>query len=90
MQVTELKERLTPMRGFWVSLPQTICNDEKAAADLINEDRCWNGQTRGRWARAEQSGGGQSIVKLVNNRNKKGKKKKIKYFWTLTPLSAYF
>lgn len=58
MQVTELKERLRPMRGFWVSLPQTICNDEKAAADLVNEDRCWNGQTRGRWAWAGGGGGG--------------------------------
>lgn len=47
-QVTELKERLRPMRGFWVSLPHTICNDEKMAADVTNEDRCWNGQTRGR------------------------------------------
>lgn len=49
VQVTELKERLRPMRGFWVSLPHTICNDEKMAADVTNEDRCWNGQTRGRW-----------------------------------------
>lgn len=54
-QVTELKERLRPMRGFWVSLPHTICNDEKMAADVTNEDRCWNGQTRGRWARSEES-----------------------------------
>lgn len=53
-KVTELKERLRPMRGFWVSLPHTICNDEKMAADVTNEDRCWNGQTRGRWARSEQ------------------------------------
>lgn len=48
VQVTELKERLRPMRGFWVSLPHTICNDEKMATDVTNEDRCWNGQTRGR------------------------------------------
>uniref|UniRef100_A0A665WNR7 Glypican 2 n=1 Tax=Echeneis naucrates TaxID=173247 RepID=A0A665WNR7_ECHNA len=41
--VTELKERLRPMRGFWVSLPHTICNDGKMAADVTNEDRCWNG-----------------------------------------------
>lgn len=47
-QVTELKERLRPMQGFWVSLPHTICSDEKIAADVTNEDRCWNGQTRGR------------------------------------------
>ncbi|KAM6923781.1 glypican-2 [Xenentodon cancila] len=47
--VTELKERLRPMRGFWVSLPHTICSDEKMAADVTNVDRCWNGQTRGRY-----------------------------------------
>ncbi|KAK6299153.1 glypican-2 [Coregonus clupeaformis] len=47
--VSELKERLRPMRGFWVSLPHTICNDENMAADVTNEDRCWNGQTRGRY-----------------------------------------
>lgn len=62
LQVTELKERLRPMRGFWVSLPHTICNDEKAAADITNEDRCWNGQTRGRWARSERWGGGTGWV----------------------------
>lgn len=39
------------MRGFWVSLPHTICNDEKMAADVTNDDRCWNGQTRGRYVR---------------------------------------
>uniref|UniRef100_A0A8K9UVI9 Glypican 2 n=1 Tax=Oncorhynchus mykiss TaxID=8022 RepID=A0A8K9UVI9_ONCMY len=47
--VSELKERLRPMRGFWVSLPHTICNDKNVAADVTNEDRCWNGQTRGRY-----------------------------------------
>lgn len=47
-QVEELQERLRPMRGFWVALPHTICNDEHKAADVTNEDRCWNGQTRGR------------------------------------------
>ncbi|KAJ3588225.1 hypothetical protein NHX12_011819, partial [Muraenolepis orangiensis] len=44
-KVTELKERLWPMRGFWLSLPHTICNDDKMAADVTNDDRCWNGQT---------------------------------------------
>eukprot|EP00063_Salmo_salar_P079797 XP_014054632.1 PREDICTED: glypican-2 isoform X2 [Salmo salar] len=47
--VSELKERLRPMRGFWVSLPHTVCNDKNMAADVTNEDRCWNGQTRGRY-----------------------------------------
>uniref|UniRef100_A0A3B4ZCH5 Glypican 2 n=1 Tax=Stegastes partitus TaxID=144197 RepID=A0A3B4ZCH5_9TELE len=63
-QVTELKERLRPMRGFWVSLPHTICNDEKMAADVTNEDRCWNGQTRGRYL-PDVTGDG--LVSQINN-----------------------
>ncbi|KAM3867314.1 glypican-2 [Diretmus argenteus] len=62
--VTELKERLRPMRGFWVSLPHTICNDEKIAADVTNEDRCWNGQTRGRYL-PDVTGDG--LVSQINN-----------------------
>ncbi|KAE8285651.1 Glypican-6 Secreted glypican-6 Precursor [Larimichthys crocea] len=62
--VTELKERLRPMRGFWVSLPHTICNDEKMAADVTNEDRCWNGQTRGRYL-PDVTGDG--LVSQINN-----------------------
>ncbi|CAL8262553.1 unnamed protein product [Lota lota] len=62
--VTELKERLRPMRGFWVSLPHTICNDEKMAADVTNDDRCWNGQTRGRYL-PEVTGDG--LVSQINN-----------------------
>uniref|UniRef100_A0A665WPH2 Glypican 2 n=1 Tax=Echeneis naucrates TaxID=173247 RepID=A0A665WPH2_ECHNA len=63
-QVTELKERLRPMRGFWVSLPHTICNDGKMAADVTNEDRCWNGQTRGRYL-PDVTGDG--LVSQINN-----------------------
>uniref|UniRef100_A0A672GCK0 Glypican 2 n=1 Tax=Salarias fasciatus TaxID=181472 RepID=A0A672GCK0_SALFA len=62
--VTELKERLRPMRGFWVSLPHTICNDEKIAADVTNEERCWNGQTRGRYL-PDVTGDG--LVSQINN-----------------------
>eukprot|EP00064_Thunnus_orientalis_P013982 superscaffoldBa00002361_g14023 len=62
--VTELKERLRPMRSFWVSLPHTICNDEKMAADVTNEDRCWNGQTRGRYL---PDVAGDGLVSQINN-----------------------
>ncbi|KAM6953760.1 glypican-2 [Aplochiton taeniatus] len=62
--VAELKERLRPMRGFWVSLPHTICNDEKMAADVTNEERCWNGQTRGRYL-PDVTGDG--LVSQINN-----------------------
>ncbi|XP_066498050.1 glypican-2 isoform X2 [Hoplias malabaricus] len=62
--VLELKERLRPMRGFWVSLPHTICNDVKMAADVTNEDRCWNGQNRGRYLPDVM---GDGLVNQVNN-----------------------
>ncbi|XP_036445346.1 glypican-2 [Colossoma macropomum] len=62
--VLELKERLRPMRGFWVSLPHTICNDDKIAADVTNEDRCWNGQARGRYLPDVM---GDGLVNQVNN-----------------------
>ncbi|KAI4878193.1 hypothetical protein NFI96_002915 [Prochilodus magdalenae] len=62
--VLELKERLRPMRGFWVSLPHTICNDDKMAADVTNEDRCWNGQARGRYLPDVM---GDGLVNQVNN-----------------------
>uniref|UniRef100_A0A8C7FBF7 Glypican 2 n=1 Tax=Oncorhynchus kisutch TaxID=8019 RepID=A0A8C7FBF7_ONCKI len=62
--VSELKERLRPMRGFWVSLPHTICNDKNMAADVTNEDRCWNGQTRGRYL-PDVTGDG--LMSQINN-----------------------
>uniref|UniRef100_A0A3Q2YEP3 Glypican 2 n=1 Tax=Hippocampus comes TaxID=109280 RepID=A0A3Q2YEP3_HIPCM len=62
--VTELKERLRPMGSFWVSLPHTICNDEKMAADVTNEDRCWNGQTRGRYLPEVM---GDGLANQINN-----------------------
>uniref|UniRef100_A0A3B4B8Q8 Uncharacterized protein n=1 Tax=Periophthalmus magnuspinnatus TaxID=409849 RepID=A0A3B4B8Q8_9GOBI len=64
VQVTELKERLRPMQGFWVSLPHTICSEEKMAADVTNEDRCWNGQTRGRYL-PDVTGDG--LINQINN-----------------------
>lgn len=62
--VEELQERLRPMRGFWVALPHTICNDEHMAADVTNEDRCWNGQTRGRYLPSVTADG---LVNQINN-----------------------
>ncbi|XP_063045313.1 glypican-2 [Engraulis encrasicolus] len=62
--VSDLKERLRPMKGFWVSLPHTICNDDKIAADVTNEDRCWNGQARGRYLPEVM---GDGLVSQINN-----------------------
>ncbi|XP_064811819.1 glypican-2 [Oncorhynchus masou masou] len=62
--VSELKERLRPMRGFWLSLPHTICNDKNMATDITNEDRCWNGETRGRYL-PDVTGDG--LMSQINN-----------------------
>uniref|UniRef100_A0A672K5K7 Glypican-6-like n=2 Tax=Sinocyclocheilus grahami TaxID=75366 RepID=A0A672K5K7_SINGR len=62
--VEELQERLRPMRGFWVALPHTICNDERKAADVTNEDHCWNGQTLGRYLPSVTADG---LVNQINN-----------------------
>lgn len=50
VQVLDLQQRLRPMREFWVMLPHSLCNEDKMAADVTNEERCWNGYTRGRCA----------------------------------------
>ncbi|XP_006127322.2 glypican-2 isoform X1 [Pelodiscus sinensis] len=47
--VIDVKEKLQLMRGFWLGLPHTLCSDGKVAADVTEEDKCWNGQARGRY-----------------------------------------
>uniref|UniRef100_A0A8D0HBS0 Glypican-6 n=1 Tax=Sphenodon punctatus TaxID=8508 RepID=A0A8D0HBS0_SPHPU len=56
--VSDVKEKLRLMRRFWVTLPHTLCSDEKVAADVTNEEQCWNGQARGRYqSRGKVRGG---------------------------------
>lgn len=62
--VLDVKEKLRLMRRFWVMLPHTLCSDEKLAADIINEDSCWNGQARGRYL-PDVTGDG--LVNQINN-----------------------
>ncbi|XP_073777492.1 glypican-2 isoform X1 [Danio rerio] len=62
--VQELQARLKPMRGFWLALPHTICSDEHTAADVTNEEQCWNGQTRGRYLPAVTADG---LLNQLNN-----------------------
>ncbi|XP_030398812.1 glypican-1-like [Gopherus evgoodei] len=52
------------MRGFWVTLPHTLCSDGKVAADVTDEDKCWNGQARGRYL-PDVTGDG--LVNQINN-----------------------
>ncbi|XP_062874785.1 glypican-2 [Trichomycterus rosablanca] len=62
--VLDLQQRLRPMREFWVMLPHSLCNEEKMAADVTNEDRCWNGYARGRYMMSVMADG---LVNQVNN-----------------------
>ncbi|XP_077170288.1 glypican-2 isoform X2 [Paroedura picta] len=62
--ISDVKEKLRLMRRFWVMLPHTLCSDEKVAADVTNEDLCWNGQTRGRYL-PDVTGDG--LVNQINN-----------------------
>ncbi|XP_015270351.1 PREDICTED: glypican-2 [Gekko japonicus] len=62
--ISDVKEKLRLMRRFWVMLPHTLCSDEKVAADVTNEDLCWNGQARGRYL-PDVTGDG--LVNQINN-----------------------
>ncbi|XP_029435547.1 LOW QUALITY PROTEIN: glypican-2 [Rhinatrema bivittatum] len=62
--VSEVKEKLRLMKGFWVTLPHTLCSDEKVAADVTNEEKCWNGQARGRYLPDVTKDG---LVNQINN-----------------------
>ncbi|XP_039603300.1 glypican-2 [Polypterus senegalus] len=62
--VSDLKDKLKTMRRFWAALPHNLCNDDKMAANVTNEDKCWNGQTRGRYL-PDVTGDG--LVNQINN-----------------------
>ncbi|XP_026772016.1 glypican-2 [Pangasianodon hypophthalmus] len=62
--VLDLQQRLRPMREFWVMLPHSLCNEDKMAADVTNEERCWNGYTRGRYLMSVTADG---LVNQLNN-----------------------
>ncbi|TSK87460.1 Glypican-6 [Bagarius yarrelli] len=62
--VLDLQQRLRPMREFWVMLPHSLCNEDKMAADVTNEERCWNGYTRGRYLMTVTADG---LVNQLNN-----------------------
>ncbi|KAJ6654899.1 hypothetical protein lerEdw1_006370 [Lerista edwardsae] len=62
--VLDMKEKLRLMRRFWVMLPHALCSNEKLAADITDEDTCWNGQARGRYL-PDVTGDG--LVNQINN-----------------------
>ena len=42
--VTDIREKVAIVKGFWNHLPHTVCND--LAAPMSQEDNCWNGLTQ--------------------------------------------
>uniref|UniRef100_H3AFK3 Glypican 2 n=1 Tax=Latimeria chalumnae TaxID=7897 RepID=H3AFK3_LATCH len=64
--ISDMKEKLKAMRRFWATLPNTLCNDEKVAADITNEDKCWNGQTP-QTPRYLPDVRGDGLVNQINN-----------------------
>ncbi|XP_043557728.1 glypican-1-like [Chiloscyllium plagiosum] len=61
--VTEVKMKLRDVRQLWVTLPSALCS-EKVTAGLANEDRCWNGQNRGRYLPEVMADG---LANQINN-----------------------
>ncbi|XP_053315363.1 glypican-1 [Spea bombifrons] len=61
--VSEVKVMLNDIQDFWVSLPNIFCN-EKVTAGPTNEDKCWNGNTKGRYM-PERMGSG--LANQINN-----------------------
>ncbi|XP_069752445.1 glypican-1-like [Narcine bancroftii] len=61
--VTEVKMKLRDVRELWVILPSILCS-EKVTAGSANEDRCWNGQSRGRYLPEVMADG---LANQINN-----------------------
>ncbi|CAH2246625.1 glypican-1 [Pelobates cultripes] len=61
--VSDIKMMLSDYQDYWVSLPNLFCN-EKITAGPANEDRCWNGNNKGRYI-PERMGNG--LANQINN-----------------------
>ncbi|KAM8952321.1 glypican-1 [Pelodytes ibericus] len=61
--VSEVKLMLSDFQDYWVSLPNIFCND-KITASPANDEKCWNGNTKGRYM-PERMGSG--LANQINN-----------------------
>ncbi|XP_062988327.1 glypican-1 [Elgaria multicarinata webbii] len=61
--VSDAKGKLREIRDFWLALPTTLCN-EKVSSGSVNEDRCWNGMTKGRYLPDMM---GDGLANQINN-----------------------
>ncbi|XP_072254985.1 glypican-2 [Pyxicephalus adspersus] len=62
--VSEVVSKLRPLRGLWKLLPLSLCSDTRVSAGLSNQDKCWNGQSRGRYLPQVT---GDGVVNQINN-----------------------
>ncbi|XP_056426126.1 glypican-2 isoform X3 [Hyla sarda] len=63
-QVSDVVSKLRQLRGLWKLLPLSLCSDHRVSAGLSNQDKCWNGQTRGRYLPQVT---GDGVVNQINN-----------------------
>uniref|UniRef100_A0A8D0GHK2 Glypican-1 n=1 Tax=Sphenodon punctatus TaxID=8508 RepID=A0A8D0GHK2_SPHPU len=61
--VSDAKGKLMDIKDYWVALPSALCND-KLASSLVNEDKCWNGMTKGRYLPEVM---GDCLANQINN-----------------------
>ncbi|OCT59453.1 glypican-6 [Xenopus laevis] len=62
--VSEIVGKLRPLRGLWKLLPLSLCSDNRVSAGLSNQEKCWNGQNRGRYLPQVT---GDGLVNQINN-----------------------
>ncbi|XP_073478988.1 glypican-2 [Aquarana catesbeiana] len=62
--VSEVVSKLRPLRGLWKLLPLSLCSDNRVSAGLSNQDKCWNGQSKGRYLPQVT---GDGVVNQINN-----------------------
>ncbi|XP_028922743.1 glypican-1 [Ornithorhynchus anatinus] len=61
--ISDAKGKLKDIKDFWVVLPSLLCN-EKVAVGSVNNDKCWNGMTRGRYLPEVM---GDGLANQINN-----------------------
>ncbi|KAM4678477.1 glypican-2 [Discoglossus pictus] len=62
--VSDIVSKLRPLRGLWKLLPHSLCSDHQVSAGLSNQEKCWNGQSRGRYLPQVT---GDGLVNQINN-----------------------
>ncbi|XP_007532067.1 glypican-1 [Erinaceus europaeus] len=61
--VSEAKAQLRDAQDFWVGLPGALCS-ERLAASPASDERCWNGQAKGRYLPEVM---GDGLASQINN-----------------------